>query len=162
MRNYYRAKLVQPHPLFPVGDREEVARCRYHEACRRRPRTGRDETAAAADRLPASWRSGTEWNDVWAAERSALRISSPISDRGTKGDATNQLRRYTVSLTVCRKVLKQIEVGDLLPDETVGAVKEAQLLAKVYSLPLTTVTFEHSLLFFHKLLPLLFFKFFYI
>lgn len=30
-----------------------------------------------------------------------------------------------------RKVMKQIEVGDLLPDETVGAVKEAQLLAKV-------------------------------
>ncbi|CAI8010361.1 Serine/threonine-protein kinase Nek11 [Geodia barretti] len=30
-----------------------------------------------------------------------------------------------------RKVLKQIEVGDLLPDETVGAVKEAQLLAKL-------------------------------
>ena len=31
----------------------------------------------------------------------------------------------------CRKVLKQIGVADLLPDETVDAVKEARLLAKV-------------------------------
>lgn len=31
----------------------------------------------------------------------------------------------------CRKVLKQIGVADLLPDETVGAVKEARLLSKV-------------------------------
>ena len=31
----------------------------------------------------------------------------------------------------CRKVLKQIGVADLLPDETVDAVREARLLAKV-------------------------------
>ena len=37
----------------------------------------------------------------------------------------------TCFVMLCRKVLKQIEVGDLLPDETVGAVKEARLLAKV-------------------------------
>ena len=33
--------------------------------------------------------------------------------------------------TDCRKVLKQIGVADLLPDETVDAVREARLLAKV-------------------------------
>ena len=32
---------------------------------------------------------------------------------------------------MCRKVLKQIAVTDLQPDETVDAVREARLLAKV-------------------------------
>ena len=32
---------------------------------------------------------------------------------------------------VCRKVLKQIAVAELQPDETVDAVREARLLAKV-------------------------------
>ena len=43
-----------------------------------------------------------------------------------------------VSLVLCfcchgSKVLKQIGVGDLHPDETVDAVREARLLAKVTS-----------------------------
>ena len=33
-----------------------------------------------------------------------------------------------------RKVLKEISVGDIKPDETVDAVKEARLLAKVEAL----------------------------
>ena len=34
---------------------------------------------------------------------------------------------------ICRKVLKQIAVSELQPDETVDAVREARLLAKVNS-----------------------------
>ena len=35
------------------------------------------------------------------------------------------------ALHYCRKVLKQITVAELQPDETVDAVREARLLAKV-------------------------------
>ena len=37
----------------------------------------------------------------------------------------------SVVLHDCRKVLKQIAVAELQPDETVDAVREARLLAKV-------------------------------
>ena len=37
----------------------------------------------------------------------------------------------SVVLHGCRKVLKQIAVAELQPDETVDAVREARLLAKV-------------------------------
>ena len=36
-----------------------------------------------------------------------------------------------VRVVYLRKVLKEISVGDIKPDETVDAVKEARLLAKV-------------------------------
>jgi len=36
-----------------------------------------------------------------------------------------------VDLLCSRKVLKEISVGDIKPDETVDAVKEARLLANV-------------------------------
>ena len=43
--------------------------------------------------------------------------------------------RYVVLLF--RKVLKEISVGDIKPDETVDAVKEARLLAKVLCVDIT-------------------------
>lgn len=41
---------------------------------------------------------------------------------------------YTWCVFCPRKVLKEISVGDIKPDETVDAVKEARLLAKVEAL----------------------------
>ena len=38
---------------------------------------------------------------------------------------------YCICAVYLRKVLKEISVGDIKPDETVDAVKEARLLAKV-------------------------------
>ncbi len=35
---------------------------------------------------------------------------------------------YETALSVCSKVLKEVAVGDLEPDETVDAVREAELL----------------------------------
>ena len=50
---------------------------------------------------------------------------------------TDQLYIYmyiplsTLYTSIRRKVLKKISVAELQPDETVGAVREARLLAKV-------------------------------
>ena len=84
--------------------------------------------------LPAaSWPGATRWSSEWVAVLSALLISWWTWSLGTKGGDKETVSplESIFSVCVCRKVLKQIEVGDLLPDETVGAVKEAQLLAKV-------------------------------
>ena len=37
----------------------------------------------------------------------------------------------------CRKVLKKISIGDVEPDDTISAVSEARLLAKVIPVPET-------------------------
>ena len=45
--------------------------------------------------------------------------------------AVQQLPTGMITPIRCRKVLKQIFVGELQPDDTVDAVREARLLAKV-------------------------------
>ena len=78
------------------------------------------------------------WGRSWAVGRLAVPTSSLISSSIATSEPFMMIWYKTILLTwqnesdtISRKVLKQIAVSELQPDETVDAVREARLLAKV-------------------------------
>ena len=68
--------------------------------------------------------------------RSAKEIESFWINLKVSKSVKNLLIIFTPTISYfCRKVLKKISIGDVEPDDTISAVSEARLLAKVIPVP---------------------------
>ena len=117
---------MQPHPLF--AREKKVVSMPLPRSLPQSARSGGGERRGTATRVLAGRYKVEQRMGSGAFGTAYLVADLQSGNERWRSDSVTWLLRCTC---VYRKVLKQIEVGDLLPDETVGAVKEAQLLAKV-------------------------------